>query len=194
MRSKEKVLNQKLRVMRNQLEALEDYAQVGFLDLSLANQSLSSRVHFENPSQQIQNQPSTSQSLPGWHSYTTWKKKLTGIMTSQWHKWRHKWESDWWILSLLSTWICFEAINLNCSSFIWNYDIIMSHIRLFMISPSSLISPSATPRSSSSSDDSFAKSSSVKSISSEFTKVAVLTSVEIISLFSSKSSLRSVTF
>ena len=122
------------------------------------------------------------------------KKKLTGTMTSQWHKWRHKWESDWWILSLLSTWICFQAINFNCSSFIWNYDIIMSHIRLFMISPSSLISPSATPRSSFSSDDSFAKSSSVKSISSEFTKVAVLTSVEIISLFSSKSSLRSVTF
>ena len=65
MRSKEKVLNQKLEVMRNQLETLEDYAQVGFLDLSLASQSLSSRVHFENPSQQIQNQPSTSQSLPG---------------------------------------------------------------------------------------------------------------------------------
>ena len=73
MRSKEKVLNQKLEVMRNQLETLDDYAQVGFLDLSLANQSLSIWVHFENPSQQIQNQPSTSQSLPGWHCYTTWQ-------------------------------------------------------------------------------------------------------------------------
>ena len=31
-------------------------------------------VHFENPSQRIQNQPSTSHSLPGWHGYTTWQK------------------------------------------------------------------------------------------------------------------------
>jgi len=34
MRSKEKVLNQKLEIMRNQLETLEDYAQVGFHDIS----------------------------------------------------------------------------------------------------------------------------------------------------------------
>ena len=67
MRSKEKVLNRKLEIMRNQLETLEDYAQAGFLenlDLSLVNQSLSNRSHLKTL-QRIQNQPSTSQSLPG---------------------------------------------------------------------------------------------------------------------------------
>ena len=46
------------------------------------------------------------------------------IMTSQIQR-----EWNWWVLSLLYTWVCFEAINWNCSSFIWlrTYDIIMSH-------------------------------------------------------------------
>ena len=143
MRSKEKVLNRKLEIMRNQLETLEDYAQVGFLenpDLSLVNQSLSNRSHLKtlHSGYKISLQPASH--YQGDNFTPRNKKKLAWsnndtTMTSSWHhnniimtsQIQREW--NWWVLSLLYTWVCFEAINWNCSSFIWlrTYDIIMSH-------------------------------------------------------------------
>ena len=87
MRSKETVLKQKLEIMRNQLETLEGYAQVGF-QMHFKRSDWLQAITFENLSKQIENQPSTSQSrnfTPRWHCSWSWQRAIEEKVD----KWRH---------------------------------------------------------------------------------------------------------